>query len=47
MASCGSDHFPMYVNLQFDPESQGLNSTPVAQLSDLEQASEKINAPTN
>jgi endonuclease/exonuclease/phosphatase (EEP) superfamily protein YafD len=47
MASCGSDHFPMYVNLQFDPQSQGLNSPPVAQLSDLEQASEKINAPTN
>lgn len=46
MNSCGSDHFPMYVNLKYDPRLEGLNDQPVADQSDLKQAEEKINAET-
>jgi len=44
MNSCGSDHFPMCVNLQFDPKSEFLNEEPVADSEDKELAEEKINA---
>ncbi|RZM19843.1 MAG: endonuclease [Pedobacter sp.] len=46
MESCGSDHFPMYVNLQYDPQSEELNNEPVADETDMQQAKEKITAPT-
>lgn len=46
MQSCGSDHFPMCVNLQFDPPADQLNEKPKADAEDLELASEKINAAT-
>lgn len=47
MNSCGSDHFPMCLNLQYDPQAEESNNQPVAEQSDLEQANEKINEPTN
>ncbi|TKC02622.1 endonuclease/exonuclease/phosphatase family protein [Pedobacter cryotolerans] len=46
MQSCGSDHFPMCVNLQFDPPADELNEEPEADREDLELANEKINAAT-
>jgi endonuclease/exonuclease/phosphatase (EEP) superfamily protein YafD len=46
MNSCGSDHFPMCANLQFDPKVEPLNHEPVATEEDLELAEEKINADT-
>lgn len=46
MNSCGSDHFPMCVNLQLDPPAEKLNEQPVADEQDLELAQDKINAPT-
>jgi endonuclease/exonuclease/phosphatase (EEP) superfamily protein YafD len=47
LASCGSDHFPMCVNLQFSPKDSGANEEPVATEEDLELAEEKINAPVD
>lgn len=44
MQSCGSDHFPMCVNLQFDPPADELNEKPKADTEDLALATEKINA---
>ena len=44
MDSCGSDHFPMCVNLQYDPRAERLNSHPVAEQSDIERANEKLTA---
>lgn len=46
MKSCGSDHFPMCVNLQYDPRAENLNSHPVADKSDIDRANEKLTAPT-
>ena len=46
MESCGSDHFPMCVNLQFNPKVEQLNEQPVADEADLELAQEKIEAET-
>lgn len=46
MPSCGSDHFPMFVNLQFDPASEHKNDAPVADQEDKEIAEEKLNAAT-
>lgn len=46
MNSCGSDHFPMCVNLQYDPRAENLNSHPVADKSDIDRANEKLAAPT-
>ncbi len=47
MESCGSDHFPMCVNLQYDPPAENLNEKPIADASDLEIADEKLNADTS
>ncbi|MET0242426.1 MAG: endonuclease/exonuclease/phosphatase family protein [Flavitalea sp.] len=44
MPSCGSDHFPMCVNLQYDPKSKPLNDKPVADQEDKEVAAEKVAA---
>lgn len=44
MDSCGSDHFPMWVSLQYNPTAERLNDSPVANTSDLEIAEEKISA---
>ncbi|WAC39665.1 endonuclease/exonuclease/phosphatase family protein [Pedobacter sp. SL55] len=46
MESCGSDHFPMCVSLQYNPKVEALNEQPVADEADLELAEEKIEAET-
>lgn len=46
MDSCGSDHFPMCVDLQYDPASEHKNEAPVADEADKEIAADKINAET-
>ena len=46
LPSCNSDHFPMCVDLQFNPKVEKLNDVPVATETDLEIAEEKINADT-
>jgi endonuclease/exonuclease/phosphatase (EEP) superfamily protein YafD len=46
MQSCGSDHFPMCVDLQFDPPAEKLNEKPLATADDLKIANEKVNADT-
>ncbi|WP_244214305.1 endonuclease/exonuclease/phosphatase family protein [Pedobacter jejuensis] len=46
LKSCGSDHFPMWVNLQFNPEAEELNHVPEATQEDKALAEEKINTPT-
>ncbi|MDN3585276.1 endonuclease/exonuclease/phosphatase family protein [Pedobacter aquatilis] len=46
LPSCNSDHFPMFVDLQFNPKAEHLNDVPVATEADLEIAEEKINANT-
>ncbi|TKC09895.1 endonuclease [Pedobacter polaris] len=47
MESCGSDHFPMCVNLQYDPRSEKNNEKPVADQEDLALAQNKLAADTN
>ena len=44
MNSCGSDHFPMCVNLQYDPAIVTEHEEPVATPEEEELAEEKINA---
>jgi len=44
MENCGSDHFPMCVNLQFNPKVEQFNDEPVADQEDLALAQEKLNA---
>ena len=46
MPNCGSDHFPMYVKLQYSPEKASVQEEPEADQDDLETAEEKINKPT-
>ncbi|RZJ64935.1 MAG: endonuclease/exonuclease/phosphatase family protein [Flavobacterium sp.] len=46
MESCGSDHFPMCADLQYDPSSEPHNEVPEADQADKELAEEKINAET-
>ncbi|MBC8033483.1 MAG: endonuclease/exonuclease/phosphatase family protein [Chitinophagaceae bacterium] len=46
MNSCGSDHFPMCINLQHDAKAKSQNEKPVADAADKEMAEEKINAVT-
>lgn len=47
LPSCNSDHFPMCVDLQFNPKAEKLNDAPVATEADLEIAEEKMNAETS
>lgn len=46
MNSCGSDHFPMCINLQYDRSSISKNDIPEAEQEDLELFREKVNADT-
>ncbi|WP_231459725.1 endonuclease/exonuclease/phosphatase family protein [Pedobacter sp. Leaf132] len=46
LPNCNSDHFPMFVDLQYNPKVEKLNDSPVATEADLEVAEEKINAET-
>lgn len=44
LPSCGSDHFPMCVDLLYCIKAEGKNDAPEATTEDLELANEKINA---
>ena len=46
LPNCGSDHFPMYVQLQYQPKAAAVQEEPEADAADLEMAEEKINKPT-
>ncbi|RZL50361.1 MAG: endonuclease [Pedobacter sp.] len=46
MPSCGSDHYPMCVELQYDPKAIVKNDVPEATVADKKLANEKINADT-
>lgn len=46
MPNCGSDHFPMYIKLQYSPEKAVVQKEPKADQDDIETANEKINEPT-
>ena len=43
MKSCGSDHFPICVNLQYDPQIAAKQPEPVASPDEKQTAKEKIN----
>jgi hypothetical protein len=47
MNSCGSDHFPMCVNLQYDPQIAAEQPEPVATPDEKQTAKEKINVTAN
>lgn len=44
LPSCGSDHFPMCVDLKYTPAAIFHNEEPMAKAEDLELAKEKVNA---
>jgi len=44
--SCGSDHFPMYINLQYNPAAEIKNDIPMPDQDDIEIFEEKVNAET-
>jgi len=46
MPNCGSDHFPMYIKLQYEPRAAAVQEEPQADEADLEMAQEKLNKPT-
>lgn len=46
MPNCGSDHFPMYIKLQYSPEEAVRQEEPEADQEDKETASKKINKAT-
>ncbi len=46
LESCGSDHFPMWIELQYDPPAETENHKPKADADDVELAHEKIAAET-
>jgi len=46
MPNCGSDHFPMFIKLQYDPKAAAVKEEPQADADDLQTAQEKINKPT-
>ena len=46
MPNCGSDHFPMFIRLQYEPKAAAIHEEPVADAEDLELAEEKINKVT-
>jgi len=47
MKSCGSDHFPMCINLQLDPKVIHENEILIADAEDVEIFKEKVNKPTS
>ena len=46
MPNCGSDHFPMYIKLQYSPEKAAIQEEPQADQDEKQMAEEKINKPT-
>ncbi len=46
MPNCGSDHFPMYIKLQYSPEIAPKQEEPEANQEDKKTANKKINKPT-
>ena len=46
MPNHGSDHFPMYIRLQYEPRAAAVQEEPQANADDLEMAEEKMNKPT-
>lgn len=46
MPNCGSDHFPMLIELQYEPKAAAIQEEPSADAADLKIAEEKINMPT-
>lgn len=46
MPNCGSDHFPMLIQLQYEPKAANIQEEPQADAADLKTADEKINTPT-
>jgi endonuclease/exonuclease/phosphatase (EEP) superfamily protein YafD len=44
MNSCGSDHFPICINLQYDPRAEIVNDQPEPSQEDKELAKEKVEA---
>lgn len=46
MPNCGSDHFPMYIKLQYSPEEAANQEEPKADQEDREMANRKINKAT-
>lgn len=46
MPSCGSDHYPMCVNLQYDPRAEDVNEPLAADADDIKLAEEKVNVDT-
>jgi endonuclease/exonuclease/phosphatase (EEP) superfamily protein YafD len=47
LAYFGSDHFPMYIRLSYEPEAQRQQTAPEARQSDESQATAKINEASN
>lgn len=43
MKSCGSDHFPMFVEFQYDPRAEVIQEEPEVTEDDVELAEEKLN----
>lgn len=46
MPNCGSDHFPMYIKLQYSPEKAAIQEEPKADQEDKKIANEKISKAT-
>lgn len=46
MPNCGSDHFPMYIKLQYSPKAARIQDEPQADHEDRKTADEKINKAT-
>jgi endonuclease/exonuclease/phosphatase (EEP) superfamily protein YafD len=46
LSNCGSDHFPMFIKLQYSPKAAAIQEEPQADQDDLETAQEKIDKPT-
>lgn len=46
MPNCGSDHFPMFIKLQYSPAAKKVQKEPRPDKEDQEMADEKINKPT-
>jgi endonuclease/exonuclease/phosphatase (EEP) superfamily protein YafD len=46
MPNCGSDHFPMFIRLQYEPRAATIQNEPLADAGELELAEEKINKVT-